>query len=293
MMIEYYIKNNMIELSWILMGVFDWVLKLKNLSYYRSRYLMKTQITLNTSQNFKFYDYKGHRCVVLNAFNNTNSALIALATTNPGNLTDLSYKLDMVSESGGFQYVTFLLVPLDEFSNNVVFLSNKEDFSKNFVSSLSKIFLYFHENNIPVDVRVYSDSHTMTIYEQLIYFNQQKKLLIDNPNFNGMFMNDNFKMINLPKKDQNASYTLVATLFASYVIQPDVLNQYANVSNRSDFLEVCKIFNSSKEWYLDQLKRNNSSVISEETPWLPFKCFNKYSLIGYNSNQDKQDPPGS
>jgi hypothetical protein len=87
----------------------------------------------------------------------------------------------------------------------------------------------------------------MTIYEQLIYFNQQKKLLIDNPNFNGMFMNDNFKMINLPKKDQNASYTLVATLFASYVIQPDVLNQYANVSNRSDFLEVCKIFNSSKE----------------------------------------------
>lgn len=292
-MIEYCTKYKIIELSWILMGVFDWVLKLKNLSNYRSRYLMKTKITLNTSENFKFYDYKGHRCVVVNAFNNTNSALIALATTNPGNLKDLSFKLDMVSESGCSQYVTFLLVPLDELSNNVVFLSNKEDFTKNFVSSVSTILLYFHENKIPVDVRVYSDSHTMTIHEQLIYFNQQKKLLIDNPNFNGMFTNDNFKMINLPKKNQINNYTLVASLHAYYVIQPDVLNEYANVSNRSEFLEVCEIFKLSNEWHLDQFKKNNSSVTSEETPWLPLKRFNKYGPIGFNSNQDKLDPPSS
>jgi hypothetical protein len=150
------------------------------------------------------YDYKGHRCVVLNTFKDSNSVLIGLATTNPGpDLIKLCRELSMVSEKGKPQYLTLILLPLDELCENVEFISKKEQFITEFVSCISKEILFCHENNIFLPVRIYSEVNTMTLFEQLDYLKEQQKLLLNNSNFNGAFTKDNLELFNILRSKQD------------------------------------------------------------------------------------------
>jgi len=99
----------------------------------------------------------------------------------------------------------------------------------------------------------------MTVFEQLDYFNEQKKLLLNNSNFNGAFTKDNLELFNISRSNQELRYTLVAFVLACHVINPDVVNSFSNVSNIPDFMQIV-LENFNKAKVLDESKSEQNKV---------------------------------
>jgi hypothetical protein len=223
---------------------------------------MKTKITKNTSDGHKFYDYKGHRCVVLNAPSNTNSVLIAIATSNPGGLLkeDLAYRLDMTTSSNKDQYVTFALVPIDQLKYSLTFIGGHREFNDNYLFSLSEFLLKYGESGESLKLRIFSDfDKTYNQEKKLSYVLRQKDLMLQDPNFNNMFNKNN---LNLFKSNYHENTTvLVANVLALHILDANVLKDFSANKNTNQFFDLCKKYNKDiSEFHYDQLKDNAEFV---------------------------------
>lgn len=294
MMIEYYIKYKMIELDWMFMGLFSWLLNLRTVQKtHKYERLMKTNITKNTPEGLKLYDYKGHRCVVLNAPSNTNSVILGIATSHPGDLLkdDLAYKLDMNSQKEGSQYVTFLFMDIDQLKGSLKYVQDNDDFNKDFWYSLSNFLLKCGEDEQLLKLRVFSDLNKTDLQEvKFSYVKRQRDLMIQDPNLNKMFTVDNLDLFK--SHFHNDTIILVAHVLAFQILNP---NKFSTVTDSDQFFDLCKTYNPViPVFHYDQLKDNAVFVKTwHHTSWLPFKRFSKYGLIGYSYDQDKLDPPSS
>lgn len=282
MMIEYYIKNKIIELNWMFMGLFSWLLNLRTVQKtHRYERLMKTNITKDTPEGLKFYDYKGHRCVVLNAPSNTNSVILGIATSHPGDLLKdgLAYKLDMDSQKGGPLYVTFLFMDIDQLKGSLKYVRDNNDFWL----CLSNFLLKCGEDGQLLKLRVFSDLNKTDLQEvKFSYVRRQRDLMIQDPNLNKMFTVDNLDLFK--SHFHNDTIILVAHVLAFQILNPNKSKEFSTATDSDQIFDLCKTYNPViPVSHYDQLKDKVVFVKTcHYTSWLPFKRFSKYGLIGHN-----------